>query len=69
MRFAIKMPDITAALTPEEFDALKEIGKGFFRRIIPDRHRKRLVELGLAKEGAGGIELTEAGIKRVAANK
>jgi hypothetical protein len=61
--------NITAALTPEEFDALKEIDKGFFRRIIPDRHRKRLVELGLAKEGAGGIELTEAGIMRVAAGK
>lgn len=56
-------------LTPEEFDALREIGKGLFRKIIPDRHRKRLVELGLAREGSGGIQLTDAGYKRITVGK
>ena len=60
---------LAADLTPEEFIPLEELDKGVMRRIIPDRHRKRLVDLGLAQEGAGGIVLTDAGKMRVAAGK
>ena len=54
-----------AQLTPEEFCALREIGKVMQRIIVP-AHRERLIELGYVREDGGGLVLTDAGRVRLA---
>jgi len=49
-------------LTVEELASLEEVGKGVSQKKIPDEHKKRLVELRLVKEGAGGLIQTRHGI-------
>jgi hypothetical protein len=69
MRWTTMQRGLGADLTPEEFKSLQELDKGLMRRIIPDRHRKRLVDLGFAREGTGGVVLTDAGKMRIAVGK
>jgi len=49
-------------LTVEELVSLEEVGKGVPQKKIPDEHKKRLIELRLVKEGAGGLIQTRHGI-------
>ncbi len=37
--------------------------------VIPDEHKKRLLELGFIKEELGGLVLTDTGRMRLAAGK
>jgi hypothetical protein len=57
-------------LTPEEFAALQEVGKGITQGApIPAEHRARLIELGLIRENVGGLCITGAGSMRIAIGK
>lgn len=49
-------------LTAEELASLEEVGKGASQKAIPDKHKKRLIELRLVKAGAGGLMQTPHGI-------
>jgi hypothetical protein len=49
-------------LSAEEFASLKEVGGGLSRNGISDEHRKRLIELRLAKEEDGILRQTPHGI-------
>ena len=49
-------------LTAEELASLEEVGKGVSQQNIPDEHKKRLLDLRLVKEGAGGLVQTPHGI-------
>jgi hypothetical protein len=60
------MPNLTVQLMPEEFAALREVGKGLMQRIIPLEHRERLIELGYIVERPGGLALTNYGRARLA---
>jgi hypothetical protein len=52
------MPD---TLTNEEFKALQQIGDAREKRAIPSQIRKRLIDLGYAKDVLGGLVVTEEG--------
>jgi hypothetical protein len=54
-------------LTPDEFDSLREVGKGDAQREIPQLHWERLVGLGYAMRRLGELGLTAAGARRLAA--
>jgi hypothetical protein len=58
-----------ALLSAEEFDSLLEVSKGEAQRDIPQLHWERLVALGYALRRLGVLELTEVGIRRLAAGK
>jgi len=58
-------PNLTAALTAEEFASLREVSKGMLQGIIPREHRERLLKLGLVGEKFGGLVLTNDGTNRV----
>ena len=59
-------PESDTWLTLEEFKSLKEISKGLQRRILPQEHRKRLIQLGLAHQESDGLVLTDAGSVTIA---
>ena len=61
--------DRPLALSPEEFDSLREVSKGDARREIPQLHWERLVGLGYAVRRLGELGLTASGIRRLAAGK
>ena len=61
--------DPTLALSPDEFDSLREVSKGDARREIPQLHWERLVGLGYAVRRLGELGLTASGIRRLAAGK
>jgi hypothetical protein len=61
--------DRPLALSPEEFDSLREVSKGDARREIPQLHWERLVRLGYAVRRLGELGLTASGIRRLAAGK
>jgi hypothetical protein len=61
--------DRALALSPEEFDSLREVSKGDARREIPQLHWERLVGLGYAVRRLGELGLTASGIRRLAAGK
>jgi hypothetical protein len=61
------IPDISAPLTPGEFQSLRDISKDAMKPVIPNEHRARLLELRYLKEGLGGLMLTDAGQMRLAA--
>jgi hypothetical protein len=61
--------DRALALSPEEFDSLREVSKGDARREIPQLHWERLVGLGFAVRRLGELGLTASGIRRLAAGK
>jgi hypothetical protein len=61
--------DYPPALTPDEFDSLREVSKGNAQREIPQLHWERLVGLGYAVRRLGELGLTASGIRRVAAGK
>ena len=54
-------------LSSEEFASLLEVSTDDARRDIPQLHWERLVALGYALRRLGVLELTEAGIRRLAA--
>jgi hypothetical protein len=56
-------------LSPEEFDSLREVGKGDQQREIPQLHWERLVSLGYAMRRLGELGLTASGIRRLAASQ
>jgi hypothetical protein len=62
-------PGLTARLSREEFDALREVGKTAMQRVIPVEHRDRLMTLGLIRQALGGLMLTDAGKLRLAAGR
>jgi hypothetical protein len=61
--------DRALALSPEEFDSLREVSNGDARREIPQLHWERLVGLGYAVRRLGELGLTASGIRRLAAGK
>ena len=61
--------DRPLALSPEEFDSLREVSKGDAQREIPQLHWERLVRLGYAVRRLGELGLTASGIRRLAAGK
>jgi hypothetical protein len=61
--------DRPLALSPEEFDSLREVSKGDAQREIPQLHWERLVGLGYAVRRLGELGLTASGIRRLAAAK
>jgi hypothetical protein len=61
--------DRALALSPEEFDSLREVSKADARREIPQLHWERLVGLGYAVRRLGELGLTASGIRRLAAGK
>ena len=61
--------DRALALSPEEFESLREVSKGDARREIPQLHWERLVGLGYAVRRLGELGLTASGIRRLAAGK
>jgi hypothetical protein len=58
--------NVQPALTPEEFDSLREVGKGEAQQEIPQLHWERLVALGYAVRRLGELGLTASGIRRLA---
>jgi hypothetical protein len=60
------MPD---TLTNEEFKALQQIGDAREKRAIPSQIRKRLIDLGYAKDVLGGLVVTEEGMLRIVMGK
>ena len=59
--------DLPPALSPEEFDSLREVGKGSEQHEIPQLHWERLVGLSYAVRRLGELGLTASGIRRLAA--
>ena len=59
--------DPPVSLSTEEFNSLREVGKGDAQGDIPQSHWERLVTLGYALRRLGVLGLTEAGIRRLAA--
>ena len=57
---------LAPALSPEEFDSLREVGKGSEQREIPQLHWERLVSLSYAVRRLGELGLTASGIRRLA---
>ena len=62
-------PDLNAPLSPSEFQALRDVSKGMMQPIIPDAHKKRLLQAGFIKEALGGLMVTDAGQMRIAVGK
>ncbi|WP_298259797.1 hypothetical protein [Bradyrhizobium sp.] len=58
--------DPPALLSTEEFDSLREVGKGDAQGDIPQVHWERLVALGYALRRLGVLGLTESGKRRLA---
>ena len=59
-----------AHLSPEEFEALREVSGGLVRKKIPNAHRERLLDLMLIREELGDNDmLTDAGSMRLAAGR
>jgi len=61
--------DHLPALSPDEFESLREVGKGDVQREIPQLHWERLVGLGYALRRLGELGLTASGVRRLAAGK
>jgi hypothetical protein len=61
--------DHLPALSPDEFESLREVGNGDAQREIPQLHWERLVGLGYALRRLGTLGLTASGIDRLAAGK
>jgi len=59
------MTDQSPPLSTEEFDSLREVGKGNAQREIPQSHWERLVGLGYAVRRLGELGLTASGIRRL----
>ena len=57
------------ALCPDEFDSLREVGKGEAQQEIPQLHWERLVALGYAVRRLGELGLTASGTRRLASGK
>jgi hypothetical protein len=63
------MNDLLPKLTPDEFESLREVGKGSAQREIPQLHWERLVGLGYAVRRLGELGLTASGERRLAAGR
>jgi hypothetical protein len=63
------MTDQAPALSPDEFNSLREVSKGEAQQDIPQLHWERLVGLGYAVRRLGELGLTASGIRRLAAGK
>ena len=61
--------DHLPALSPDEFESLREVGNGDAQGEIPQLHWERLVGLGYALRRLGTLGLTTSGIHRLAAGK
>jgi hypothetical protein len=57
------------ALSPDEFDSLREVSKGEAQQEIPQLHWERLVALGYAVRRLGELGLTASGTRRLASGK
>jgi hypothetical protein len=58
--------DSLPALSPDEYDSLREVSRGDAQREIPQLHWERLVGLGYAVRRLGELGLTASGIRRLA---
>lgn len=61
--------DHLPALSPDEFESLREVSRGDAQREIPQLHWERLVALGYALRRLGELGLTPSGVRRLAAGK
>jgi hypothetical protein len=57
------------SLSTEELASLRELSKGNLQQDIPQLHWERLVALNYALRRLGVLGLTEAGIRRLAADE
>ena len=57
--------DPDAALTPSEFNSLKELAWGPLAKAVPDADRAKLLKLGLIMQSSLGYPVTEAGQMRL----
>jgi hypothetical protein len=57
------------ALSPDEFDSLREVSKGEAQQEIPQLHWERLVALGYAVRRLGELGLTASGVRRLASGQ
>ena len=60
------LDDPPVLLSSEEFDSLREVGKGEAQGDIPQLHWERLVALGYALRRLGTLGLTDSGKRRLA---
>jgi hypothetical protein len=58
--------DPPALLSAEEFNSLREVGRGDEQGDIPQLHWERLVSLGYALRRLGTLGLTDSGKRRLA---
>jgi hypothetical protein len=58
--------DPPVLLSSDEFDSLREVGKGDAQSDIPQLHWERLVALGYALRRLGTLGLTDSGKRRLA---
>jgi len=61
------MNELLPELTSDEFESLREVGKGSAQRELPQLHWERLVGLGYAVRRLGELGLTASGERRLAA--
>ena len=61
--------DHLVALSPEEFESLREVSHGEAQREIPQLHWERLVAVGYAVRRLGELGLTASGVRRLTAGK
>jgi hypothetical protein len=61
--------DRPVVLSAEEFESLREVGKGEVQGEIPQSHWERLVGVGYAVRRLGELGLTASGVRRLAAGK
>ena len=58
--------DDSLSLSPDEFQSLREVGKGSAQGDIPQLHWERLVSMGYAIRRLGELGLTASGLRRLA---
>lgn len=58
--------DLNDPLTSAEFDSLRELSAGLKWRTLPSLHTAKLLRLGYAKDGVGGLAISELGQLRIA---
>jgi hypothetical protein len=68
-RTSLMTNDPSPALSPSEFESLREISKGDAQQEIPQFHWERLVSLGYAIRRLGELGLTASGARRLAAGE
>lgn len=65
-RRCMAQSDLNDPLSPAEFNSLRELSVGLKWRPLPSQHTAKLLRLGYAKDGVGGLSISALGQLRVA---